>query len=165
MKLKSFVGMRCSIAGALEAIGDRWAILVIRDLALGFSRYDDLRARLDIPTTTLAKRLKHLEAHGLVARERYRERPPRDAYRLTEKGRDLWKVTLALREWGERWDTSGYGAANIEVTDRQTGRQVCLAVIDPETGNTVPRERIDYRPGPSDEQGRALLDRSKSAVA
>ena len=65
MKSKSFAGMRCSIAGALEAIGDRWAILVLRDLAFGLSRYDELKASSGIPSTTLSSRLKHLEAHGL----------------------------------------------------------------------------------------------------
>lgn len=167
MKSKSFAGMRCSIAGALEAIGDRWAILVLRDLAMGLSRYDDLRASLGIPTTTLATRLKHLEAHGLIERARYQARPPRDEYRLTEKGRGLWKVTTALREWGDHWDASGYGAPTVEVVDRETGRELRLALVDPETGRSVSRERIHYRPGPGAEDSvRALLNGiSKGAVA
>ncbi|MDP3766794.1 MAG: winged helix-turn-helix transcriptional regulator, partial [Dehalococcoidia bacterium] len=70
MRPKSFAGMRCSIAGALEMIGDRWAILLLRDLALGLHRYDDLRRNTGIPTTTLATRLRNLEAHGLVERVR-----------------------------------------------------------------------------------------------
>lgn len=167
MKPKSFAGMRCSIAGALEAIGDRWAILVLRDLAFGLHRYDDLRASLGIPTTTLAARLKHLETHGLVERVRYQDRPPRDEYRLTEKGRGLWKVTTALREWGDRWDASGYGAPTVEVVDRRTGRELQLALVDPETGLTVPCEQIQYRPGPgADDVVRGLLDRiDEGAVA
>lgn len=167
MKPKSFSGMRCSIAGALEAIGDRWAILILRDLALGLRRYDDLRTSLEIPTTTLATRLKHLETHGLIERVRYQARPPRDQYRLTEKGRGLWKVTAALREWGDLWDASGYGAPIVEVVDRETGRQLQLALVDPETGRTVPRERIHYRPGAAaDDHVRALLhDLSEDAIA
>ena len=167
MKSKSFAGMRCSIAGALEAIGDRWAILVLRDLALGLSRYDDLRASLGIPTTTLAARLKHLVAHGLVERVRYQERPPRDEYGLTDKGRDLWKVTTALREWGDRWDATGYGAPTMEVVDRETGREVRLALVDPGTGHAVPREHVHLRAGPgADETVRALLRRfNTGAVA
>jgi DNA-binding HxlR family transcriptional regulator len=166
MKSKSFAGMRCSIAGALEAIGDRWAILVLRDLALGLRRYDDLQASLGIPTTTLATRLKHLEAHGLIERVRYRERPPRDEYQLTEKGRGLWKVTTALREWGDRWDASGYGAPTIEVVDRDTGRDVRLALVDPATGQAVPRARVHFRPGPgADEHVRSLLDRFNKGAA
>jgi len=80
MKAKSFSGMRCSIAGALELIGDRWALLIIRDLSLGLSRYDDLRTSTGIPAATLAARLKHLAASGIVERVRYQERPPRDEY-------------------------------------------------------------------------------------
>lgn len=167
MKSKSFAGMRCSIAGALEAIGDRWAILVLRDLAFGLSRYDDLRGSLGIPTTTLAARLKHLEAHGLIERVRYQDRPPRDEYRLTDKGRSLWKVTTALREWGDQWDATGYGAPTIEVVDRETGHELRLALVDPQTGHAVSGERIQYRPGPgADDNVRALLNGiNKGAVA
>lgn len=158
MKAKSFAGMRCSIAGALEAIGDRWAILVLRDLSLGLSRYDELQASLGIPNTTLSSRLKHLEAHGLIERRPYQDRPPRHAYALTDKGRDLWKVTTALREWGDRWDASGFGAPTVEVVDRDTGRDLTLALIDPDTGRAVPRERVHYRPGPgADDLIRTLL--------
>ena len=167
MRPKSFAGMRCSIAGALEVIGDRWAILLLRDLALGLHRYDELRTSTGIPTTTLATRLKNLEAHGLVERVRYRDRPPRDEYRLTEKGRDFWKVTIALREWGDRWDATGYGAPTMQIVDRDSGREVRLALVDPETGGEVPRERARLRPGPgADDSVRALLDNlNKEAAA
>lgn len=148
MKTKSFSGMRCSIAGALELIGDRWALLVIRDLSLGLSRYDDLRASTGIPAATLSARLKHLAASGIVERVRYQDHPPRDDYRLTPKGRDLWKVSVALREWGDRWDASGFGQPAIEMVDRQTGRPLILALIDAETGEVVPRERVQLQPGP-----------------
>lgn len=148
MRSKSFAGMTCSIAGAMEAIGDRWAILVLRDLMLGVSRYDELRASTGIPTTTLSDRLKRLEAAGIVARRAYQDRPPRFEYRLTEKGRDLWKVTTALREWGDRWDASGVGAPPVELVDRQTGRPVVLGLVDAETGAPVPARRTVVRPGP-----------------
>ncbi|MBP9754294.1 MAG: helix-turn-helix transcriptional regulator, partial [Phenylobacterium sp.] len=115
MKAKSFSGMRCSVAGALEMIGDRWTLLLLRDLGLGLARFEEFQSSTGIANTTLSTRLKELERHGVVERIRYRERPPRDEYRLTEKGRDLWKVITALREWGDRWDASGYGAPTIEV--------------------------------------------------
>src|SRR3546814_5819858 len=78
----------------------------LRDLSLGLSRYDAFRASTGIPAATLASRLRHLTDHGIVERVRYQERPARDAYRLTEKGRDLWRVSMALREWGDRWDAA-----------------------------------------------------------
>jgi DNA-binding HxlR family transcriptional regulator len=159
MKPKSFTGMRCSIAGALELIGDRWTLLLIRDLSLGLRRYDDLRASIGIPDATLAARLKHLTEHGIVERARYQERPPRNEYRLTAKGRDLWKVSVALREWGDRWDATGFGAPTVETIDRTTGRKLVLALVDPETGAAVPRQRVQFRPGPgADDTIRKLLD-------
>ena len=158
MKAKSFSGMRCSIARALELIGDRWALLLIRDLSLGLRRYEDFRASTGIPAATLAARLKHLTASGIVERVRYQERPPRDEYRLTPMGSDLWKVSLALREWGDQWDASGFGAPTVETVDRETGRPLRLALIDAATGVTVPLERAVLRPGPSaDETLRRLL--------
>ncbi len=156
---KSFVGMRCSMAGALELIGDRWALLVIRDLSLGLRRYDELRISTSIPAATLAARLKHLATAGIVERVRYQERPPRDEYRLTKKGRDLWKVSVALREWGDRWDASGFGQPTVETVDRVTGRPLTLALVDAETGEAVPLNRIKLRPGPgADDTVRRLLE-------
>lgn len=159
MKSKSFAGMRCSIAGAVELIGDRWSFLLIRDLFFGLSRYDDLRASTGIPAATLAARLKHLESSGIVARVPYQERPPRDEYQLTPKGRDLWKVSVALREWGDRWDASGFGQPTVEMYDQKTGRPVVLGLVDPATGEAVPAHRARLRPGPgADDTVRQLLN-------
>lgn len=159
MKAKSFAGMRCSIAGALELIGDRWSLLLIRDLLLGLRRYDDFRASTGIPDATLAARLKHLLAQGIIERTRYQERPPRDEYRLTPKGRDLWKVGVALREWGDRWNATGFGAPTVETVDCVTGRKLTLALVDPETGVAAPHDQVRFRPGPgADEAVRRLLD-------
>ncbi|WP_199560260.1 winged helix-turn-helix transcriptional regulator [Sphingomonas psychrotolerans] len=145
------------MAGALEVIGDRWALLLIRDLSFGMGRYDELRASTNIPPATLAARLKHLVETGIVERTRYQERPPRDEYRLTDKGRDLWKVTLSLREWGDRWDASGFGVP-METVDLKTGHSLHLALVDDETGEVVPFERATLRPGPgADDTVRRLL--------
>lgn len=158
MKVKSFAGMRCSVAGTLELIGDRWTLLLLRDFNFGLTRFDEFQESTGIANATLTSRLKDLEAHGIIARHPYQERPPRHEYRLTEKGRDLWKVLTALREWGDKWDASGYGAAPIEAVDRKTGRQLELAMIDPETRCEVPRERVTLKAGPgADETTHARL--------
>src|SRR3546814_10856425 len=68
MKPRSFADMRCPVAGALEVVGDRWTLLLIRDLSLGLSRYDAFRASTGIPAATLASRLRHLTDHGIVER-------------------------------------------------------------------------------------------------
>ncbi|ASV84838.1 hxlR-like helix-turn-helix family protein [Ochrobactrum quorumnocens] len=122
--------------------------MVLRDLSLGLSRYDDLRASTGIPAATLSARLKHLISSDIVERVRYQDRPPRDEYRLTNKGRDLWKVSVALREWGDRWDATGFGAPTIELVDRETGRPVTLALVDAVTNEVLPLERARLRPGP-----------------
>lgn len=166
MKPRSFAGMRCSIAGALELIGDRWALLLIRDLFFGLKRFEDLRASTGIPAATLTSRLKHLVLSGIIERVPYNERPPRLEYHLTPKGRDLWKVSVALREWGDRWDASGFGAPAVEMVDRTTGRPVILSLVDAETGEAVPINRTTLRPGPgADDQVLRLLGSSEGPAA
>ena len=162
MKPKSFAGMRCGIAGALELIGDRWTLLMVRDLSLGVRRHDDLRTSLGIPSATLTARLKWLVEQGIVERVRYQQRPPRDEYHLTEKGRDLWKVNTALREWGERWDATGFGTPTVELVDAKSGQPLKLGLIDPDTGQGVPPSRARLRPGPgADHRLRDLLTRNE----
>jgi DNA-binding HxlR family transcriptional regulator len=77
MRLKGFEGMACSIAGVLDAVGDRWAMLVLRDLSLGLSRYEDLRRSTGVTNATLSDRLKHLEEHELIERRQYQTGPNR----------------------------------------------------------------------------------------
>lgn len=93
----------CGIADALDVVGDRFALLVLRELGLGVYRFGEIRANTGAPRDTLTVRLRELEQAGLVSRRRYQERPPRDEYVLTEAGRQLGPALGALREWGERW--------------------------------------------------------------
>ena len=82
----------CSIARALEVLGDRWTLLVIRDAFLGVRRFDDFQRDLGVARNVLTDRLDRLVEEGVLERVRYQERPERFEYRLTEKGRDLWPV-------------------------------------------------------------------------
>jgi len=96
-------GQRCPVAKSLELLGERWTLLVIRDLLSGSRRFQDLQTSLDgIAPNVLSERLKILEEHGIVAREFYSEHPPRAAYALTPRGRDLGMVVGALAVWGAR---------------------------------------------------------------
>lgn len=92
----------CPIAGTLDVVGDKWSLLVVRDMLLhGKRTYGELAASEEgIPTNILAERLERLEAAGIIAASKYQDRPPRYAYALTEKGKSLGKVLLALVEWG-----------------------------------------------------------------
>jgi DNA-binding HxlR family transcriptional regulator len=91
----------CPVARTLDLVGDRWTLLVIRDLLGGQKRYGDLLASAEhIPTNILAERLKRLERAGLLERVRYTEHPPRFEYRLTAEGRGLGRAVDALATWG-----------------------------------------------------------------
>jgi DNA-binding HxlR family transcriptional regulator len=95
---------RCPVARTLNVIGERWTILILRDLSLhGPRKFQDFeRSLTGISPNTLSARLKTLEEHGVVERRFYAEHPPRAEYVLTEKGRELRPVLRALREWGDK---------------------------------------------------------------
>ena len=97
----------CSIADALHAVGEKWALLTIRELFLGNRRFAVIQRNTGAPRDRLAARLKALEAAGVVERRLYSERPPRYEYRLTDAGLDLAPVLITLRQWGEQWATDG----------------------------------------------------------
>ena len=103
MQRVSFRDMQCSIAQCLEVVGEWWSLLIVRDAFLGIRRFDDFQARLGISRNVLNQRLTTLVDEGVFERVLYCEHPPRYEYRLTEKGRDLWLVLTAMRQWGDRW--------------------------------------------------------------
>ena len=92
----------CSIARALEVVGERWTLLILREAFLGTSRFDDFHRRLGIARNVLQTRLERLVAEGVLERFPYQERPPRYDYQLTQEGRDLLPVLVALLHWGDR---------------------------------------------------------------
>jgi DNA-binding HxlR family transcriptional regulator len=96
-------GQACPVAKSLEVVGDRWTLLLIRDLLRGPRRFQDFQESLTgIPPNILSDRLKRMEEHALVARRFYSEHPPRAEYVLTDKGRELRMVVGALAAWGSR---------------------------------------------------------------
>jgi DNA-binding HxlR family transcriptional regulator len=99
----------CSIAGALEVVGERWSLLIVRDVLLGLRRFDEIQASLGVARNVLQTRLTRLLDHGVLEKRLYQERPPRYEYRLTEKGLDLWPAVVALLQWGDRHATPPAG--------------------------------------------------------
>jgi DNA-binding HxlR family transcriptional regulator len=93
----------CKIADALTVVGDRWSLLIIRELHFGVHRFDEIKANTGAPRETLASRLRKLEAEGVIARRPYQERPVRYEYLLTEAGEALSPVLNSLRQWGEKF--------------------------------------------------------------
>lgn len=98
----------CPVAGALNAIGDRWTLLLLRDLEKGIGRFSELLASLEgISPNLLAGRLQWLEEYEIVERVFYQQHPPRAEYRLTAKGDELTAVVEALRQWGRKYAIEG----------------------------------------------------------
>jgi DNA-binding HxlR family transcriptional regulator len=97
----------CSMASALEIIGERWTILILRDVFLDIHRFDDLQRDLGVARNILQARLTRLVEAGILVKKPYQERPLRHEYRLTKKGADLWPVLVALLHWGDRYALDG----------------------------------------------------------
>jgi DNA-binding HxlR family transcriptional regulator len=102
--MRAYRQKSCPVAKTLDLVGERWTLLILRDLFLqGPRRFQDLQDSLTgVAPNTLSARLKHLEASGIIARHTYSDHPPRLEYRLTDKGKTLGPVLKALRDWGER---------------------------------------------------------------
>jgi DNA-binding HxlR family transcriptional regulator len=148
MRSNSFDGMACSIATVLSALGDRWGALIVRDLFLGLSRYDDLRRSTGITNATLSDRLKTMEQNGLIERRLYQSRPDRYEYLLTAKGRDLGLVMQAMVQVGDKWSSESAGEPPLRFIDRRSGRNVKLAAVFPETGEAVGPGNVKIEAGP-----------------
>jgi DNA-binding HxlR family transcriptional regulator len=95
----------CSIADALDVVGERYSLLVLRELGFGVHRFNDIRHNTGAPRETLAARLRKLEEAGVIGRRRYSEHPPRDEYLLTDAGNALLPILRQLRTWGEEFAT------------------------------------------------------------
>jgi DNA-binding HxlR family transcriptional regulator len=96
-------GRPCSVAAALNVVGEKWALLAIREIAFGNKRFDAIARNTGAPRDRLAARLRALEAAGVIARIQYSDHPPRHEYELTQAGRELRMVLQALRTWGDKW--------------------------------------------------------------
>jgi DNA-binding HxlR family transcriptional regulator len=96
-------GRPCSVAAALNLIGEKWALLAVREIAFGNKRFDAIAKNTGAPRDRLAARLRTLEAAGVVERRRYSDHPPRHEYELTQAGKELRVVLTSLRAWGDKW--------------------------------------------------------------
>jgi DNA-binding HxlR family transcriptional regulator len=100
---RTYEGQNCSIAKSLELIGERWTMLIVREVFLGNRRFDEMASRLGIARNVLTARLAWLVEEGVLERRRYQERPDRFEYRLTEKGIGLWPVIVSLMQFGDQY--------------------------------------------------------------
>jgi len=147
MQRTSFAEMRCCLARGLDLIGDWWSPLIVRDLYLGVGRFDELVEDLGISRNLLTRRLASLMKNGVVRRTPYQEKPRRYDYHLTEAGRDLVPVILALTAWGDRWARPKEGSPILFV-HRACGCRFQPQVSCSECGEPVGAVDIQARAGP-----------------
>jgi DNA-binding HxlR family transcriptional regulator len=138
----------CTIGRAMDILGEKWTILVLREAFVGIRRFEDMRVRTNIPRQVLTNRLATLVEHGLLRREPYQEpgARSRDEYRLTRKGLDLYPVLLALLEWGDRYLGDPDGSP-IMMTHRDCGGTV-RAELRCEHGHALDNREVRPQPGP-----------------
>ena len=127
----------CSVAGALDVIGEKWSLLVIRELLLGNRRFNDIADKTGAPRDILTARLRKLEEMGVIERRLYSEKPARHMYVLTQAGKDLRPVVMALKHWGDTHVMHEHLAPVLEHS--------CGAVFEPRTHCASCGEPLDPR--------------------
>lgn len=139
--------LNCSVADALDIIGENWTILILREAFFGSRRFEDFQKHLGIARNILTVRLNKLCDKGVLARVPVKEGAKRNEYRLTPMGRDLHAVLIGLTQWGDRWLRAPEGAPVVFV-DRATGKKVAdLAVFTTDGKKLQPRE-LALKAGP-----------------
>src|SRR5262245_21777243 len=158
---RDYEGQVCSIARTLEVVGDRWTLLVIRDVVLGSHRFDELAASLGVASNVLTDRLTRLVDEGILERVRYSERPERFEYHLTPKGRELGLCLLALMQWGDRYVSE----KPPRLARRRSDRSPVSVRLVAGDGSIVTSGDLELVPGPGLDAGPApsRIGRSRSS--
>ncbi len=147
MQRKSFDTMQCPIARSLERVGEWWSILILRDAFLGLTQFDQFQKSLGIAPNMLSRRLATLVENGLLERRRYSERPPRDEYVLTERGRDFRPVLWALLTWGNKHFAPE--GPSVVLVDAETGRLAEPVLVDRVSGKEMVHGAFRSTRGPA----------------
>lgn len=157
---KKDYGQRCPVAKTLEIVGDRWTLLIVRDLLGGTRRFQDLQTGLPgLAPNILSDRLKLMEEHGLLARRLYSDHPPRAEYALTAKGHELGVVIGALAAWGGR-----HAYTRARLVDADSGQEVRLGYFRADTGQRVSGKSVRLHRG-APAKGRPRAGRAAHAPA
>lgn len=138
----------CSIARTLEAVGERWSLLIVRDAFLGLRRFEEFQASLGVARNVLTKRLNRLVDEGILTRVRYQERPTRYEYRLTSKGSELGTAVIALMQWGDRHLAGDAGPPRLVEHAKCGGKAVAQLICD-KCGEAIGPQGMELKPGPA----------------
>ena len=147
MRRASFRDMNCSVAQSLEVLGEWWTLLIVRDAFFGVSRFEEFQSRLGIARNVLATRLDTLVEAGILERRVYEEARGRSDYLLTEKGRALWPVLTALRQWGDDWMV-GEGNEPVEMVHRTCGARTRAEMVCSRCGERLHGRDLEVVAGP-----------------
>ncbi len=154
MLQRSYPDQVCSISRALEVVGERWTFLILRDAALGLTRFDEFQRSLGIASNVLTNRLKLLTEEGVVQRVPDEERPGRSKYVLTDKGRELAPALIVLMKWGDHHYPAPGGPPRLTI-HTTCGGNVGANLRCERCGNDVALEELELRPGPALEAARS----------
>ncbi len=143
----SYPGQFCSIAKSLEVIGERWSLLIVRDILNGNRRFSAMQQSLGIARNVLSARLARLVEEDILERRAYQESPPRYEYFLTAKGLDLWPSLIALMGWGDRWSAGPGGPPRI-IVHKDCGGEVSDRGICERCGEVLHARDARQVPGP-----------------
>ncbi|MEB3370040.1 winged helix-turn-helix transcriptional regulator [Saccharopolyspora mangrovi] len=145
---RTYDNQLCSIARTLEIVGERWTLLIIRDVQLGLRRFEEFQESLGIARNVLTNRLSKLVDDGLLVRVCYQERPARYEYQLTGKGKDLLTAVVSLMHWGDEHAENPAGPPRI-VSHAGCGGDVREQLVCTECGKAVGQDAILMLPGPA----------------
>ncbi|MDQ3725003.1 MAG: helix-turn-helix transcriptional regulator [Actinomycetota bacterium] len=138
----------CSVAKALEVIGERWSLLIVRSVMHGNRRFGEMQESLGIARNVLSARLQRLIDEDILERRAYQESPPRHEYFLTQKGLDLWPALIALLHWGERYSPDPAGPRRL-IVHKECGGEVSERGICESCGKVLHARDAKQVPGPA----------------
>ena len=147
MLRRDYPGLDCSVAKALEVIGERWSLLIVRAVMHGNRRFGEIQESLGIARNVLSTRLERLVDEEILERRAYSENPPRHEYFLTQKGLDLWPALIALLHWGERYSPDPAGPRRL-IVHKECGGEVSERGICESCGEILTARDAKQVPGP-----------------
>jgi DNA-binding HxlR family transcriptional regulator len=148
MQRKSFSGMNCSIARALDEVGEWWSLLIVRECTQGATRFDEFQAHLGIARNILTARLERLVELDILERFPLENQPKVNGYRLTKKGEELYPVLVVLMQWGDRWIAPD-GKPPTVLVNNATGSPVEPVLVRDMDGTALSFRNIRLAAGPS----------------
>jgi len=147
MKWTETSDLPCSVARTLSVIGDRWTMLILRNAFMRMRRFEDFQSSLGLTRHLLSSRLKRLVDEGVLQKVPYQQAPVRHEYVLTDKGKDLHPVMLALTHWGDTWMDQGKGPPMV-FQHKACGHQMRPVLVCSECGEPVLPSQVVPQPGP-----------------